>query len=481
MRLYNTLSRTVEPLHTQESGVVRMYTCGPTVYDRAHIGNFRTFIALDLLRRYLRYRGYRVVQVMNLTDVDDKTIRGAQQSGMDLRSYTDRYIQAFFEDYDALRLERVEYYPRATDHIPQMVALIQRLIEKGHAYPSEGSWYFRIASFPNYGRLSRLDRRSIIEGYRIEADEYSKEDVRDFVLWKAAKPGEPYWDTPIGRGRPGWHIECSAMSMHYLGETLDIHGGGVDLIFPHHENEIAQSEAATGKPFVLHWVHCEHLIVEGEKMAKSKGNFYTVRQLLDEGVDPVALRYLLLSVHYRKQLNFTWASLQAAQEAVFRLQNVYRRLQTEPHRPDDRTDVADHLDRVVRQFETAMDDDLNISEALAVLFQAVRQWNAWLDRDVIGRPGAQKILDWIDRVDRVLAVFQVSEEALDEEIARLIELRHQARLRRDFATADRIRENLRRRGIILEDTRTGTRWRRMTPAEMKAMLTRERTPEGEPA
>jgi len=466
MRLYNTMSRTVEPLRTQEPGVVRMYTCGPTVYDRAHIGNFRTFICEDLLRRYLKYRGYRVVQVMNITDVDDKTIRGAGQAGLSLRAYTDRFIQAFFEDYDALRLERVEYYPRATDHIPQMVALIQRLAEKGHAYESQGSWYFRIASFPAYGRLSRLDARSIIEGFRVETDEYTKEDVRDFVLWKAAKPGEPFWETPLGPGRPGWHIECSAMAMHYLGETLDLHGGGVDLIFPHHENEIAQSEAATGKTFVRHWFHCEHLIVEGQKMSKSLGNVLTVRQLLDEGVDPLALRYLLMSVHYRKPLNFTRASLRAAHEAVHRLHSVRRRLETEPHRADDGVDVEAHLAGLTQAFETSLDDDLGIAEALGALFQAVRQWNVWLDRDEIGRPGARRVLDWLERIDAVLGLVYVSEAQIDEEIERLIQLRHEARLRRDFATADRIRENLRQRGILLEDTRTGTRWRRLTPAEM---------------
>ncbi len=465
MRLYNTMTRSVGPLKTQEDGVIRMYTCGPTVYDRAHIGNFRTFTAQDLLRRYLKYRGYRVIQVMNLTDVDDKTIRGSNAAGVSLREYTDRYIEAFFEDADALRLERVEHYPRATDHIPQMVELVQKLIERGYAYEREGSWYFRIKAFEPYGRLSRLDRREIIEGFRVDADEYTKEDVRDFVLWKAPRPNEPVWETSIGPGRPGWHLECSAMSMHYLGTTLDLHGGGVDLIFPHHENEIAQSEAATGQTFVLHWFHVAHLMVEGEKMSKSKGNFFTLRQLIDEGHDPIALRYLLLSVHYRKQLNFTRASIHAANVAVERLQNVRRRLETEPIAAEDRVDVETSLETLRAQFEAALDDDLNISEALAALFQAVRDWNGWLDRRLLSPAGANRILDTLEAMDGVLGVIFVPEEAIDEEIERLIQLRHEARKRRDFVTADRIRDNLRARGIVLEDTPAGTRWRRLTLEE----------------
>lgn len=471
MRLYNTMTRTVEPLKTLEEGTVKMYTCGPTVYDRAHIGNFRTFTVQDLLRRYLKFRGYRVIQVMNLTDVDDKTIRGAQTEGISLREYTDRYIKAFFEDADALRLERVEYYPRATEHIPQMVELVQKLIEKGLAYERDGSWYFRIRAFENYGRLSRLDRQSIIEGYRVDADEYSKDDVRDFVLWKAPRPGEPVWDTPIGPGRPGWHLECSAMSMHYLGPTLDLHGGGVDLIFPHHENEIAQSEGATGQTFVLHWFHVEHLMVEGEKMSKSKGNFFTLRQLIDEGYDPVALRYLLLSVHYRKQLNFTRESVRSANIAVERLHNVRRRLETEPSSAEDRVDTEASAQNLLDQFTRALDDDLNISEALAGLFQTVREWNTWLDRRAISPQGARRLLDVLERLDRVLGVIFVDEGQIDEEIERLIQIRQEARKRRDFATADRIRDNLRARGIILEDTPTGTRWRRALPHERETATT----------
>ncbi len=467
------MSREVEPLQPLDPPTFRIYTCGPTVYDRAHIGNFRTFVAQDILRRWLKYRGFQVKQVMNLTDVDDKTIRGANQEGVSLREYTDRYIRYFFEDYDALRLERVEVYPRATDHIPQMVELIKRLKERGHAYMSEGSWYFRISSFPEYGKLSKIRIDQMKAGARVDADEYTKEDVRDFVLWKAPKEGEPVWDTPIGSGRPGWHIECSVMSMHYLGETFDLHGGGIDLIFPHHENEIAQSEGATGKLFVKHWFHVEHLIVEGEKMSKSKGNFYTVRQLLDEGIDPCALRFLLLSVHYRKQLNFTRTSLQSAHESVLRFRNIIRRLETEVVLPRDQVDVSESIEHVREDFIQAMDNDLNISEALASLFQGIRTWNTWLNQQKIGKPGARKLLDFLHEIDAILDIGEKEQEKLDEEIQKLIELRQQARRQRDFSRADSIRENLRRRGIILEDTPAGTRWRKATPDELKEILARE--------
>ncbi len=304
--LRNTMSRSLEPFEALEPGHVRMYTCGPTVYNYVHIGNLRTFLFEDVLRRTLRLFGYRITQVMNLTDVDDKTIRGAREAGLGLREYTDRYIEAFFKDMDTLRAERAEHYPRATDYIPQMVRLIQRLTEKGHTYRAEGSIYYRISTFPGYGKLSGIRPESTLAGARVDADEYEKDDARDFVLWKAPKPGEPSWDTELGPGRPGWHLECSAMSMELLGETFDIHTGAVDNVFPHHENEIAQSEGATGKPFVRYWLHAEHLIVEGQKMAKSAGNFFTLRDLLERGHDPVTIRYLLISVPYRQKLNFTF-------------------------------------------------------------------------------------------------------------------------------------------------------------------------------
>ncbi len=319
---YNTLGRRLEPLETGEPGVARIYTCGPTVYGHAHIGNLRTFLFEDILRRSLEYLGYEVVQVMNLTDIDDKTILGAAEKGVTLDEYTQPFIDSFFEDLATLHVEPAEQYPKATEHVPEMIALVEALVEKGYAYPSEGSIFFRIANDEDYGRLSGFNLDQVRQGERVASDEYEKEDARDFVLWKGAKPGEPSWDSPWGPGRPGWHLECSAMSMKYLGETFDIHSGGVDNIFPHHENEIAQSESATGKPFARHWLHSEHLIVDGEKMSKSLGNFYTLKQLLERGAKPRAIRYLFLSVHYKKKLNFTFDSLDDARAALKRIDQM---------------------------------------------------------------------------------------------------------------------------------------------------------------
>ncbi|HEC80710.1 MAG TPA: cysteine--tRNA ligase, partial [Firmicutes bacterium] len=328
MRFYNTLIKSVEEFSPLEGDVVKMYTCGPTVYDYAHIGNFRTYVFEDILRRWLKFRGYKVIQVMNITDVDDKTIMGANEKGISLDEYTREYTNAFFEDIDTLRIERAEHYPRATEHINEMIALIEKLIEKGIAYVADDGIYYSIAKFPEYGKLSGFDVKSVKAGARVAKDEYDKEDVRDFALWKFRRPDEPFWSAPFGDGRPGWHIECSAMSMKYLGETFDIHIGGVDNIFPHHENEIAQSEGATGKKFVRYWLHSEHLIVEGRKMSKSLGNFYTLRDLLSMGYNPIAIRYLLLSTHYRKQLNFTFDGLKGAYSTVMRLWDTIGRLES---------------------------------------------------------------------------------------------------------------------------------------------------------
>ncbi len=329
LQFFNTLTNRLETFQPLDGNTVRMYSCGPTVYDYAHIGNFRTYVFQDILRRYLRYRGYRLDHVMNITDVEDKIIRSSRQAGKSLRDYTDYYIAALEEDTRKLRLERPEHLVRATDHIPEMIEAIQKLSAKGMTYQSDGSVYYRISRFPEYGKLSRLDVSGIRPGARVDVDEYSKTDARDFVLWKAAKPDEPYWESPFGRGRPGWHIECSVMAMKYLGETLDIHSGGVDLVFPHHENEIAQSEAITGKPFVRYWLHAEFLLIEGQKMSKSLGNFYTLRDLLDKGYSPDAVRYLLASVPYRKQLNFTFDALKSSGTAIERLRNFKLRLDTE--------------------------------------------------------------------------------------------------------------------------------------------------------
>jgi len=460
--LRNTLSRSLEPFEALEPGHVRMYTCGPTVYNFVHIGNLRTFLFEDVLRRTLRLFGFRVTQVMNLTDVDDKTIRGARESGLPLREYTDRYIQAFFEDMDTLHAERAEHYPRATDYIPQMVRLIQRLEENGHTYRSEESIYYRISTFPGYGKLSGVRPEANLAGARIDADEYEKDDARDFVLWKAPKPGEPSWDTQLGPGRPGWHVECSAMSMELLGESFDIHTGAVDNVFPHHENEIAQSEGATGKPFVRYWLHAEHLIVEGQKMAKSKGNFFTLRDLLDRGHDPMAIRYLLISVPYRQKLNFTFDGLHAATQALERIANTLRRLENTPPAGDDGDLPLEGVERFRTELRSALADDLNTARALGALHSLLRAVNTALDGGGISGAARERLDTTLSEADSVLGIFPARAEAgrEDAEIARLIEERAAARKDRDFARADAIRDQLAAQGIVLEDTPHGTVWHR---------------------
>jgi cysteinyl-tRNA synthetase len=460
---FNTLTRKKEKFVPLEEGKVRIYTCGPTVYDYAHIGNFRTFVFQDLLRRWLEYRGFKVIQVMNITDVDDKTIRGARKRNIPLREYTDYYMKAFFEDIEALNLEKAEYYPRATEHIPEMVELIKRLMEKGYAYRGEdGSIYYDISKFKDYGKLSKLKIEELKPGARVKVDEYGKEEARDFALWKAwdEEDGDVFWETEIGKGRPGWHIECSTMAMKYLGETIDIHSGGVDLIFPHHENEIAQSEAATGKPFARYWLHSEHLLVEGRRMAKRYGNFYTLRDLIKMGYDPKAIRYLLMSTHYRQQLNFTFEGLEAAKGAVDRLTTFVRRL-LETDGAGCGEEIKRLMADVQKRFESAMDDDLNISVALAALFDFVRDVNKLMDENRLSRKEAEEVYDLMMKFDKVLGVIGEvkAEEKLPPEAEELIRRREEARKAKDWATADRIREQLRAMGIILEDTPQGVKWR----------------------
>jgi cysteinyl-tRNA synthetase len=462
LRFHNTITGKSEEFQPLEKGVARVYTCGPTVYDYAHIGNFRTFVFQDLLTRYLRYRDYQVIHVMNITDVDDKTIRNAHAQGMSLKEYTAKYTGAFLEDAQTLHIELPALMPRATDHIPEMVRLIRSLEDKGYTYRKDGSVYFSIARFPGYGKLSKKDFAGMQAAGRVDSDEYEKkDDARDFVLWKARKEDEDFWETELGPGRPGWHIECSAMSMKYLGTTFDIHCGGVDLIFPHHENEIAQSESATGQAFVRHWMHAEFLLVEGEKMAKSKGNFFTLRDLLAAGNAPEAIRYLLLSVHYRKQLNFTTDGLHQAAASVRRLEDFLQRMRERSGSGEPGADFAAVITAAHRQFVDALDDDLNASAALAALFDFVRAAYQRDEQGALTGGDARAALEFLQDVNRVLAVLKVQPELLDAEIMKRIEDRQAARRRRDFPEADRIRNWLLEQGIQLEDTKDGVRWKRM--------------------
>ena len=461
IRFLNTLTRASETLRPLEPGHVRIYTCGPTVYNVVHIGNLRTFLFEDVLRRTLKAFGYRVTQVMNLTDIDDKTIKGAIAEGVSLREFTERYVTLFFEDIDVLRLERAEHYPRATDFIPQQVELVKRLTARGHTYVLEGSTYFRIATFPAYGKLSGIDVDQVRAGARVDADEYEKEDVRDFVLWKAAKPGEPSWETELGVGRPGWHLECSAMGMALLGESFDIHTGAVDNIFPHHENEIAQSEGATGKPFVHTWLHAEHLVVEGEKMAKSKGNFFTLRDLLERGHDPLAIRYLLISVPYRQKLNFTLEGLHGAEAAVERISNTLRRLAHAPAPAGEGALPASAIEGFDGEFDGALADDLNTARALAALHILLTRVNQALDAGGIGVAERGLVDAAFAKVRATLDILPAeSAEVLDREVQQLIDERVAARTAREFARADALRDRLTALGIVLEDTPHGTVWRR---------------------
>jgi cysteinyl-tRNA synthetase len=462
IRFFNTLTRRKETFKPLEAGKVGLYTCGPTVYDYAHIGNFRAFLFEDLLKRWLEYRGYKVTHVMNLTDVDDKTIRGSQKQQIPLKQYTEHYVKAFFEDINALNVKPATHYPKATDHIPDMVTLIKNLIEKGYAYKSQdSSIYYAISKFKNYGNLSHINVQELQTGARVKTDEYTKEEAQDFALWKAWTPedGEVYWETSLGKGRPGWHIECSAMSMRYLGETFDIHCGGIDNMFPHHENEIAQSEAVTGKKFVNYWLHNEHLLVEGRKMSKKLGNFYTLRDLLGKGYDPIAIRYLLLSTHYRQQLNFTFEGLDAAKSAIERLRNFVRRLQDTDGKGS-QGKIEDALSVVQARFGCAMDDDLNVSVALGALFDFVRDVNALLDEGVVSRDEANLVCEVVYGFDGVLGVIgSLEREALPKEAADLIQKREEARKAKDWATADALRAKLKEMGVVVEDTSQGVRWR----------------------
>ncbi|MGB9905897.1 MAG: cysteine--tRNA ligase [Candidatus Saccharicenans sp.] len=462
IRFFNTLSGSLEEFRPLRQGEVRLYTCGPTVYDYPHIGNYRAYIFEDLLKRFLIFYGYKVIHVMNLTDVDDKTIKAAGRLGISLQEYTAKYIQAFFEDSKVLRLLPANVYPRATEHIPDMVRMVRGLLEKGFAYFKDGSVYFSIEKFPAYGRLAKINLEELKAGARVDSDEYEKESVHDFALWKMAKEGEPFWETELGPGRPGWHIECSAMSTRYLGPTIDIHCGGIDNIFPHHENEIAQSEAYYGQKFVNYWLHCHHLVVEGEKMSKSRGNFYTLRDLLERGVDPVDLRFFLLSTHYRKMLNFTFDNLEQARASRQRILDFVYELEHRTMAAGSDPEVRRLADRALLEFKDSLADDLNISAGLAALFEFIREVNSRLSRELIKQDDAILVLQTVSEIDRVLAILPESkEEVLPAEILAKIELRQKARKEKNFALADAIREELRQMGLILEDTKEGVRWKRI--------------------
>ena len=499
LRLFNTLTGQVDELAPADGATLRMYACGPTVYDYGHIGNFRTFLEIDVLRRFLKLTGVNVRHVMNITDVDDKIIRNSAQAGVPIGDYTARYVAAFFEDLAALRVEKPEIIARATEHIPKMVELVQRLAASGAAYRAEdGSWYFRLAAFPEYGKLSKKDLSGMEDGARVDVDEYEKDSARDFALWKAAKPGETSWDTAIGQGRPGWHIECSAMSMEYLGDSFDVHAGGEDLMFPHHENEIAQSESVTHKPLAHHWMHVRFLLVDGRKMSKSEGNFYTLRDLLLKGYKASAIRLALISVPYRHQLNFTFDGLAEATNAIERLRTFYGRLVkgSFPAKSCGDESFADGklsplqvaAERAEADYKAALADDLNTAEARAPIFELIRAANTAIDQgklcagdrdtilkalnsfdavfDVITDHDAEptrRAIEWAKQVGRAadIAPELLAREALsDAEIDLKVAQRDQAKKRRDFATADRIRKELADQGVILEDSKEGTRWKR---------------------
>ena len=465
LKLYNTETRKKEEIEPLDGMAIRMYTCGPTVYNFAHIGNFRTYVFEDLLRRTLKFFGNKVIQAMNLTDVDDKTLRGAIEQGVSLSEFTKPYSDAFFEDLHTLKIEQVEHYPAATEYIPQMIALTKKLLEKGIAYQgTDGSIYYAIGRFPRYGRLSHLCLSELKVGASGHIhDEYEKENVSDFVLWKAYDPsrdGEIYWESPFGKGRPGWHIECSAMAMQLLGESIDIHVGGVDNIFPHHENEIAQSEGVTGKCFVAHWLHCEHLLVDHKKMSKSLGNFYTLRDLLKKGYSGEQIRYLLLQTHYRTQLNFTFEGLDAAGASLERLSAFIQRL-----RANDQKEGFGLINPLIQKtkelFKEALGDDLSISPALAVLFDFVREVNGLSDAGKVSSEEAKQILKFLEEIDQVLAVLPLhTMQEIPAELEEALKAREEARLKKNWALSDKWRDFIISKGYAIEDTPTGPRLKR---------------------
>jgi len=470
--LYNTLSRKKEPFEPLQAGRVNFYSCGPTVYDFFHIGNARVFIVVDALRRYLSYRGYDVNFVQNYTDIDDKMINRAAEQGVSVSQLAEQYIQAYRDDAASLKIKEPDYAPRATEHVPQIIEIIKKLLDKDLAYEVDGDVYYYIENFPQYGKLSQQGLEELSMGARIEVDDRKRHPM-DFVLWKKEKPGEPSWESPWGRGRPGWHIECSAMSMHYLGQTVDIHAGGQDLIFPHHENEIAQSEGATGKTFVQYWTHVGYLNINKEKMSKSLGNVLTVRELLKK-IDPYVLRFFMLSSHYRNPMNFSDEQIQQASSALERLHNLYYNLKDrlsiaeEGVLDRDEEALLDYLKSSRAKFIEVLDDDFNTAEAIAVLFELLKEANIYLNRaQGLKKNVLEPILNFYKEVNEIFDFIEETEEELEQEIKELISKREEARKKKDFATADAIRDDLKERGIILEDTPQGVRWKKISDQKSK--------------
>jgi cysteinyl-tRNA synthetase len=462
-KVFNTLSRRKEEFKPLKSGKAGVYTCGPTVYNYAHIGNYRACVFYDLVKRYLKYKGLQVAHVMNITDVDDKTIAGAKKARKQLKEFTQKYENAFFEDLDTLNIQQADIYPRATEHIPEMIKLAEKLLEKGLAYKTDDGIYYSIQKFKNYGRLARIKVEELETGAsgRIKADEYAKEHAQDFALWKFWTPedGKVVWDAPFGRGRPGWHIECSAMSIKYLGEQFDLHLGGVDLIFPHHQNEIAQSEGATGRPFVKYWMHNEWLLVDGRKMSKSTGNFYTLRDILDKGNDPIAVRYLYLGTHYRQKFNFTLAGLESAKQALQRIQDCYDalgRVSGPKHNPNAHVLV----EKFRKDFADAMDDDLDTPRALASLFDFIKEVNVLIANNELSQKDGSELREVFEEVDGIFGIIKKREEKLPKELKALVDEREKARKAKDWKKSDKLRAQLREKGIILEDLPDGVRWKR---------------------
>lgn len=464
LKLYNTLTRKQQEFKPIKKGKVLIYSCGPTVYNFAHIGNFRAYIVADLLRRYLKYKGFKLKHVMNITDVDDKTIRDSRKAKLSIKKFTEKYTKAFFDDIKTLNIEKVENYPKATESIKDMVKIVKKLLDKNLAYKGDdGSIYFSISKFRNYGKLSHAKLDKLKVGARVKQDEYEKESANDFALWKAwdKDDGDVFWDTELGKGRPGWHIECSAMAMANLGTTFDIHTGGVDLIFPHHENEIAQSEGSTGKKFVNYWIHNEHLLVNNRKMSKSLGNFYTLRDILKKGYDARSIRFVLLSAHYRKKLNFTFEGLDAAKNTIERLDEFVNRLRQIKDGKENKG-IKDMISQAKNEFESALDDDLEISTALAAIFEFLKAVNILISENKIGKSNAKDILTQMLEFDKVLGLLKTDKEDLPKDIKKLMDEREKARKKKEWKTADNIRDEIKSNGYEIKDTPHGVVWKKIT-------------------